>query len=139
MSSWTYVTGVIHVESHINEDQLLSLYGLFSHDLVGSEGGANISFTYTSKKDGFDSSSREYFVEPYQRLSSMVFQGHLRNFDEDKMVKAVQGMEGYLRRLKESKVLKGASFLFECNHSDNYYQVSYALGRVRRHKGKVQG
>lgn len=134
MSVWSHITGVIHLDTSVTEDELLDRYGLFSHNLVGSEGGMNISFTRTQRKNSWSSSEDDYNVEPFTRLSNMVFQGDLRDFDADKLEAALDALKEFLYDLKDNYVIGSASFILECDASENYYHLSFVKGRVRTKK-----
>jgi len=134
MSIWGQITGVIKLEIGVTEDQLLSIYGLFSHNLKGSEGGLNISFTRTERKDGRSSAESEYNVERYTRVDNMVIQGSLRDFDESNIRAAYESLREYLYYLRDRKMINSASFILYCSLSDFHYTISYLKERVRSKK-----
>lgn len=128
MSDWSHITGVIHLDSNVTEDSLLSIYGLYSHNFVGSEGGLNISFTRTLKKDCYSSSESDYYVEPYTRISNMVLQGDLRDFDFNKLENAKDTLVELLERLNERIGIRNASFVLENDCHNAHYQISFING-----------
>lgn len=138
MSVWTDIVGVVHLESESTEDGLLSIYGRISHALKGSEGGLSIHFTRTEKKDWSASYESNYVVEPYSRLNTMVITGELRDFNEGKLIEAVEGLKAFLSTLHEHKMVKRATFTLECETSEDYYYVSFLRGRVRTKKIRVR-
>lgn len=138
MSVWTYLTGVIHIDSTTSEDELLAAYQRVSHLLVGSEGGANISFTKTTRKNFSSSAEGDYRVEPFTRIDNMVIQGYFRDFGSDKALEALEGIKHLLRLLKERHIARSASFTMESTDCDYYYNISLVCGRVRSQKVKVK-
>lgn len=138
MSIWSHVTGVIHLDVSVTEDSLLSIYGLLSHHLVGSEGGLNISFTRTTRKNSFSSSEADYHVEPISRIDNMVIQGHLRDFDEKKLDNGFETLKEYLIELNKRIGIRSASFVLECDASNYYYHLAYTMGRVRSKKVMIK-
>lgn len=137
MGVWSHITGVIHFDGNVTEDELLSVYGMYSHDVKGSEGGLHISFTRTTKRKGSRSSESTYSVEPFTRLSNMVFNGSLRDFEEEKLEDAVTAIKEYIERVHEFCTIKNASFVFECDHADSYYHLTFVRSNVRIKKMKL--
>ena len=125
MSAWTIITGSIQLEE-MTEDDFLIHYGLFSHYLVGSEGGLNIHFTRTFKKSWSSSSESEYQVEPFQYVNGVFITGSLRDFNEEKAVEASEAIEEFLARLKESFDYRigSGSFIISPDNTNYYYTVS---------------
>lgn len=138
MSIWSHVNGVICIDGAVTEEQLINIYGIFSHDLVGSEGGLNISFTYTYKKSYSSSAESDYNVEPFKRLSNMVFHGDLRDFDEYKLDNAVESLKRFLMELNKRVLVFNSSFVLECEVSEVYYHLAYVKDRVRVKKMKIK-
>lgn len=138
MSVWSHITGVINLDASVTEDDLLNIYGRTSHKLVGSEGGLNISFTRTQRKNWSSSSEKDYNVEPFTRISNMVLQGNLRDFDEQKLEAALEALKEFLYELKVEYVIRSASFILECDTSENYYHLAFVKDRVRTKKVTIK-
>lgn len=134
MSVWSHITGIVHLDGSITEDELLGVYRSISHLLVGSEGGLTISFTRTNKKTWESTAECEYEVEPFTRLSNMVFNGSLRDFPESKFKSALKGIKILLCELKELHVLDSATFVLECDEMDDCYHVTFLRGEVKTKK-----
>lgn len=138
MSIWTHLTGVVHLNDGLCEDQVLACYERISHLLRGSEGGPNISFTRTARKNFSTSAERDYRVEPFTRLDNMVIQGDLRSFDSEKAAEAVEGIKDFLRLLKNHNMLRHASFVLQSDDAQYYYNIAYVKGKVRHQKMEVK-
>lgn len=137
MSVWSHITGVIHLDRSVTEDDLLAMYSRYSHYLVGSEGGLNISFTRTERKNWSSSTESDYKVDRFTRVENIIIQGDLRNYDESKLEEGLAALKEYLQDLKKEHMVDRASFVLECDISDYYYHLAFAKGKTRIKKVKL--
>jgi hypothetical protein len=135
---WCYVTGIINLEDSVTKDCLIEKYSDVSYLLSGSEGGLNLNFTETFKKNFSSSSDDEYYVDPVSRIDNMTITGSLRGFDAEKSLDATDGILTLLTVLKRDKHIRvrNASFMIESTDWNYYYTVNFTIDqkiRSRKH------
>ena len=135
--AWTAITGSIDL-SEILEDTFLSHYEMYSHYLRGSEGGLNITFTYTNKKNWSSTAEDDYHVEPIKRISGVFITGALRNTDADDAEQAAEAIEEMIATFKEKHDLEVGLASFIVNPRSENYHYSITLSDRHVALNKVQ-
>lgn len=134
MSIWSSISGHIKLDSTIPQGAFLMNYGLYAKSFSGSEGGLDIQFTSSTKKDWSSSSENYYNVTNFSEVDGIVMSGRLRDFDEGCCDHAADEMESFLIRLKKqfTYCIESASFIISCDTSDSYWVVTLSNEHVNK-------
>lgn len=134
--AWLEITGVINFGiGDITEDQFLGVYELFSGYFKGSEGGLNIAFTKTKRKNWSSSSEKNYRTEDIYRIENVVVTGDLRHIDPEDALCIVSEFKSFLYQIRDRALPNSASFLIK--YLDKYWTLNLVENKIRIHTVKL--